>query len=227
MSDSRTVVVTGCTKGLGRALVAGLIGEGVRVIGCGRTSEAIGQLEARFPGEHRWDTVDVSDDSAVASWAAASIASHGAPDLVINNAAVIHRSAPLWEISAEEFDRLTAININGVQNVVRRFAPAMLSAGRGVFAHLSSGWGRSTSPDVGGYCTSKWAIEGYARSLADDLPAGLGSVAVNPGIIDTEMLRSCFGDAAGHHESPEEWASRAVPFFLGLEPRHNGQALTV
>lgn len=64
-------------------------------------------------------------------------------------------------------------------------------------------------------------------ALAQELPAGLAAVALNPGIIDTRMLCSCFGEDASSYPSPEEWAKVAVPFLTSLNTRHNGMALTV
>ena len=96
-----------------------------------------------------------------------------------------------------------------------------------MIVNLSSGWGRSTSPEVALYCASKWAIEGLTRALAQELPAGLAAVPVNPGIIDTDMLRSCFGESSSGYPGAEEWARSAVPFFLGLGPADNGKPLTV
>ena len=93
--------------------------------------------------------------------------------------------------------------------------------------NLSSGWGRSTSPEVSTYCASKWAVEGLTRSLASELPPGVAAVAVNPGVIDTDMLRSCMGDVAGTYPGPEEWARSAVPYFLQLNADHNGAVETV
>ena len=222
MSDERTIVVTGASRGLGRALVAGLASRGHRVAGCARSKEGL----AGLPEAVLTDAVDVSDDNAVQAWAERVVEALGPPDLLVNNAALMNAPAPLWEVPADAFDRMLAVNVAGVANVVRAFAPAMIARGKGVFVHLSSGWGRSTSPDVGPYCTTKWAIEGYARSLADDLPPGLASVALNPGIIDTDMLRTCWSEAASAYEGPAAWAERAIPFLLGMSARHNGQALT-
>ena len=64
-------------------------------------------------------------------------------------------------------------------------------------------------------------------TLRDELPRGLAAVPLNPGIIDTEMLRSCFGGDAASYPSPARWAEKAVPFLLGLEPKDNGKPLTV
>src|SRR5262249_47620774 len=135
-------------------------------------------------------------------------------------------NAPLWDVPADEFDRLIDVNIKGVANVIRAFVPAMIARGSGVIVNFSSGWGRSTSPEVAPYCASKYAIEGLTLALAQELPRGLAAVPLNPGIIDTEMLRSCFGDGAASYPSPQRWAEKAVPFLLGLGLRHNGQSLT-
>ena len=96
-----------------------------------------------------------------------------------------------------------------------------------MIVNFSSEWGRSTSPEVAPYCATKWAVEGLTRALAQELPRGLAAVPVNPGIIDTDMLRSCFGDSAGHYPDPREWAETAVPFLLGLGPKDNGRPLSI
>jgi NAD(P)-dependent dehydrogenase (short-subunit alcohol dehydrogenase family) len=225
--SKKFIVLTGVTRGLGRALLEGFIAEGHTVAGCGRNANIIDDLRKMYGAPHRFDVIDVTNDPAVRDWAAAVLKEHRAPDLLINNAAIINRAAPLWEISAEEFDQVIAVNINGVANVVRHFVPAMIERGTGVIANFSSGWGQSTSPEVAPYCATKFAIEGMTHALAQELPTGLAAIPVNPGIIDTEMLRTCFGNAAGSYPTPKHWARRAVPFFLALSPRHNGQSLAV
>ncbi|MEO0410037.1 MAG: SDR family oxidoreductase, partial [Cyanobacteria bacterium P01_A01_bin.135] len=87
--------------------------------------------------------------------------------------------------------------------------------------------GRSTSPEVAPYCASKWGIEGLTRSLAQELPSGLAAVALNPGIIHTDILEQCFGAASSSYDTVADWRLRAVPYLLSLGPRHNGQALSV
>ena len=81
-----------------------------------------------------------------------------------------------------------------------------------MIVNFSSGWGRSTSAEVAPYCATKWAIEGLSQALAQELPKGMACVALNPGIIDTEMLRSCFGESAASYPDAAEWATprRAV-----------------
>lgn len=226
LSNSRSVVITGATRGLGRAMAERFIALGHTVAGCGRSGAHIEELSRTFGAPHDFAVVDVADGDAVAAWARGVIARHGAPDLLLNNAAMINANAPLWEVPAADFDRLVDVNIKGVANVIRAFVPAMVARGTGVIVNFSSGWGRSTSPEVAPYCASKWAIEGLTRALAQELPRGVAAVPLNPGIIDTEMLRSCFGGDAASYPSAARWAEAAVPFLLGLGARHNGQALT-
>ena len=226
-SSAKFIVLTGVTRGLGRALLEGFIEAGHTVAGCGRNAKGIEELRGIYPAPNHFTALDVTNDAAVKAWAETLLQAHGAPDLLINNAATINRSARLWEISADEFNQVIAVNISGVANVIRHFAPAMVKRGSGVIANFSSGWGQSTSPEVAPYCATKYAIEGMTQALAQELPHGMAAVPVNPGIIDTEMLRTCFGDAAGSYPTPKLWARRAVPFFLALSPRHNGQSLAV
>ncbi len=224
---SRQVLITGVSRGLGQALVAGCIAAGHTVAGCARSTAAVATLQARYSLPHRFATVDVSHDAEVHAWATSLLDAGFVPDLLLNNAAVVNPNAPLWQVSATDFDRVIDVNIKGVANVLRHFVPAMIAHQQGVIVNFSSGWGRSTSPEVAPYCASKWAIEGLSRALAQELPRGMAAVPLNPGIINTDMLQSCFGEHADGYPDPQAWAERAVPFLLGLNAKHNGQALSV
>jgi NAD(P)-dependent dehydrogenase (short-subunit alcohol dehydrogenase family) len=223
----RTIVLTGATRGLGRALTARFAALGHTVLGCGRDAGRVAELADRFGPPHDFAAVDVARPDEVAVWAARLLAAVGPPDLLINNAAVMNRPAVLWEVPAEEFGRLIDVNLKGVANVLRAFLPAMVARQAGVVVNFSSTWGRSTSPEVAPYCASKFAIEGLTQALAQELPRGMAAVPLNPGVIDTDMLRVCFGGAAAHYPSPDHWAQNAAPLLLGLGPRDNGKSLSV
>ena len=218
----KRIVITGCSRGLGQAMTRGFQELGHEVYGCSRSASSIEEMG----DSDRFFACDVADDSAVESFASA-VLKDGAPDLLINNAALINENAPLWEVGNEEFSRLMDVNINGVANMIRHFVPAMVEAGSGVIVNFSSYWGRSTSSDVAPYCASKWAIEGLTSGLAQDLPSGLAAVALNPGVIHTEMLQSCFGAGAASYLSPDQWAQAAVPFIDGFDASNNGDSVTV
>ena len=222
----RRIVLTGVTRGLGRAMAQQFLALGHSVLGCGRSRSHIDELTRAHGAPHNFAAVDVADDSMVQAWAKQVLASHGPPDLLLNNAALINTNAPLWEVPAEEFDRLIDVNVKGVANVLRAFVPAMVARGSGVIVNFSSGWGRSTSPEVAPYCASKYAVEGLTKALAQELPPGLAAIPLNPGVIDTDMLRSSFGGAASGYIAPEKWAKKVVPWLLELGPNQNGQSLT-
>jgi NAD(P)-dependent dehydrogenase (short-subunit alcohol dehydrogenase family) len=224
---ARVVVITGATRGLGRAMVAKFIELGHTVVGCGRSSAAIEELQRQSGTPHDFAVVDVAADQAVQDWSQRVLGRGLVPDLAINNAALINRNAPLWRVSAEEFSRVVDVNLKGTVNVLRHFLPAMIARGSGVIVNFSSGWGRSVDAEVAPYCSTKWAIEGLTQALAQELPRGLAAVPLNPGVIDTDMLRSCFGSSAGGYPGPAQWAERAVPFLLALGPQDNGQPLSV
>ncbi|MEZ6057019.1 MAG: SDR family oxidoreductase [Planctomycetaceae bacterium] len=224
-STHPVVYITGVSRGLGRALVSRFAEAHWTVVGCARTATAINELSTQFQSPHRFDMVDLTDSFQVDNWARKVIASHGPPRLLINNAAVVNEPQPLWKISAEEFSRVMNINIDGTFHVLRSVVPAMIEACTGVIVNLSSGWGRSTSPEVAPYCASKWAIEGLTQAFAQELPSGLAAVALNPGIIDTDMLRQCWQGATDHFPSAEEWSRLAAPFLMQLGPQDNGRSL--
>lgn len=214
----KTIVITGSSRGLGKAMAEGFLARGHRVFGCSRSGK---------PDEDDFFACDVADDRSVKDFAAAVLGRAGPPDLLINNAALINRTASLWEFGDEEFSRIVDVNIGGTVNMIRHFLPAMIRSGSGVVVNFSSYWGRSVSAEVTPYCTTKWAIEGLSRGLALELPDGMASVALNPGVIHTDMLESCFGEGAASHISPEDWAELAVPFIESLEASNNGESLTV
>ncbi len=91
-------------------------------------------------------------------------------DLVVNNAATINRNAPLWEVNAAEFDAVVDVNVKGIANVLRHLLPSMVEREEGIVVNFSSGWGRSTSPEVAVLC-DKVCRRGSDDAGRDELPA--------------------------------------------------------
>lgn len=224
---AKIIVITGASRGLGRAMTEGFIQLGHTVLGCARSMATVENLNQTYDSPHNFTALSVVDEAQVKTWAKRLLAEYGSPDLLINNAGIVNQLAPLWQIPSEDFSELIDINIKGVANVLRHFLPVMISKGSGVIVNLSSGWGRSTSPQVSSYCASKWAIEGMTRSLAQELPKGMAAIPLNPGIIHTDMLEICYGEDAASYTPIKAWAAKAIPFLLQLSPADNGMPLTV
>lgn len=223
----RLIVITGISRGLGRAMTEEFINLGHTVIGCARSKSAVENLTNKYGNSHQFSCVNVADEDSVQKWVRYTLTNYSPPDLLINNAAIINQPAPVWKIDSEEFSQLIDINIKGVANVIRHFVPAMISRGSGIIVNISSGWGRSTSPQVGPYCASKWAIEGLTRALSQELTSGIAAIPLNPGIIHTDMLDICFGEDAKSFTPIESWTKKAVPFLLNLKVQDNGIPLTI
>ena len=221
------IVVTGCSQGLGLALIQGFIDSGHKVSGCSRNTQRMNELREQFGEEHYFEAVDVSDPDQVYSWASNCLEQQGTVDLIVNNAAIINPNASMWEVDDQQWSELININVKGVFYVSKAFLPSLIKANHGVLVNVSSGWGRSAAAEVATYCCSKWAVEGLTRSLAEEVPSGVAAIPLNPGIIHTTLLESCFGSSASHFPSPQQWAETAVPFLLGLSAADNGQPLTV
>ncbi len=227
MAESRSVVLTGASRGLGRAMTGELIARGHTVHGCCRSAEAVQELRREFPAPNSFHAVDVARQPQVAGWARRVLEEAGPPDLLLNNAALINQNAPVWKVPPEEFDAVIDVNVKGIFYVLQAFLPAMVAARRGVIVNFSSGWGRHSSAEVGPYCASKHAVEGLTKSLAEELPRGMAAVPLSPGVIDTEMLRSCMGEGAAESPSPEAWVGRAIDYILKLGAAQNGMSLSI
>ena len=225
--EKRTIVVTGVTRGLGLAMARSFVKLGHTVVGCGTTEEELEKISKEFGHSHSISPVDVTSTEQVQQWAGATIREFGVPDLLINNAATINQNANLWEVSPAEFSKIVDVNIKGVHHVICAFVPAMVERRSGIIVNFSSTWGRSTSENVAPYCATKWAIEGLTQAMSQELPRGMATLALNPGVINTDMLRTCFGPSASSFPDPETWAKKAVPLILGFNESHNGQSLNV
>src|SRR6188474_1478472 len=117
--ETKHVVITGCTRGLGRAMVTEFAAAGWTVAGCSRSSEAISKLRGAFPAPHYFQVANVADEEDVMNFCEEVLERRGAPDLLLNNAALINHNNPIWEVSAREFSDVIDVNIKGTASMMR------------------------------------------------------------------------------------------------------------
>ncbi|GFP84783.1 NADPH-dependent pterin aldehyde reductase [Phtheirospermum japonicum] len=215
----RKVLITGVSRGLGKALALELAKRGHTVIGCSRSPDLLSSLQSELASasenksnsnQHLTMNVDVRSNSSVEELARALVEKKSIPDIIVNNAGTINKNNRIWEVPADEFDTVIDTNIKGTANVLRHFLPVMVENKNGIIVNISSGWGRSAAAQVAPYCASKWAVEGLTKAVAKELPAGMSCVALNPGVINTEMLQSCFGNSADLYPMPDSWYSLSL-----------------
>jgi NAD(P)-dependent dehydrogenase (short-subunit alcohol dehydrogenase family) len=180
-TSGRQIVLTGVTRGLGRALAERFIELGHTVIGCGRSAERIEELQKTYGPPHHFTAVDVADTESVERWYAQTQDRDFRPDLLINNAALINRNARLWEVPVEEFGQVIDVNIKGVYHVLRLFVPPLVARRKGVIVNFSSGWGRSTSPEVAPVLRDQVGHRGADPSAGPGIAQGHGRRGPQPG----------------------------------------------
>jgi NAD(P)-dependent dehydrogenase (short-subunit alcohol dehydrogenase family) len=200
------------------------VSRGWKVAGGARSTDDLETLRNKLQSDHFIDFLDVTDPAGVDSFASRTEEILGVPDLLVNNAGLINRNAPLAEITPEEFSSVLSVNLGGIHNMIRSFVPKMIEKGQGIIANFSSYWGQSTAPEVAPYCATKWGVEGLTRSLAQELPSGLAAVAFNPGVINTDMLQSTFGAEAKNYPNPRDWSVDAVTRLENLDAQDNGHS---
>ena len=205
----RKVLVTGASRGIGAALSAALEAEGAEVVRIA-TRDAPPVIGC-----------DVSDPGQVARLFERT----GPVDVLINNAGVIHEPAPLLEIPLAEWRRLFDTNVLGMVAVLQAYLPAMNERGSGVVLNLSSTWGRVAAAHQSPYCATKFAVEALSSALAQETAPGVVVLAVNPGVVATDMLATCFEGATGGATPPEECAAAFVRMLGRLDPSWNGRSV--
>jgi len=211
----KTAVVTGASRGIGRAVAAALAGAGARVAGCARNPDRGSDL-------FRCD-VGRADD--VARFADDVLGRLGAPDVLVNNAGIVAR-ARLEDMSVEDWDGVVDANLKGTFLITRAFLPAMRAKGAkgakgaegksgGRIINIASISGRQGTALLTAYCAAKHGVVGLTRALAEELRGdGIAVNAVCTGSVDTDMLRA--GQPGAKPDmSPEDVAG--VVLYLAAE----------
>lgn len=223
----KLVIITGVTQGLGRAMVDRFHELGWNIVGCGRSKNKIEELNKYYGASHDFQIIDVSNHHQVSKWASRILNKYRAPDMLINNASIVNQNAPLWKVTAQEFESVMSVNVNGVVNVIRAFVPAMIARKEGIIINMSSSWGREGEAELAPYCASKFAVEGITQSMAMELPNGMAVVALDPGgSISTPMLHLCAPQYVKESPTPEMWSHKAIHYILNISIDKNGESLT-
>ncbi|MDX6215586.1 MAG: hypothetical protein QOG99_1170 [Frankiales bacterium] len=193
----RVAVVTGASRGIGRALTERLTSEGQTVIALARSRTGLDDLSAQTGAVGH--VLDVASPDAVSEVFAQIIADHGVPDLLVNNAAVSGGSGLTWDLTDTDWWRVMEVNVRGTQLCTRAVLPGMIARGSGRVVNLSSG--AATYPiglDNDGeltsaYMASKAAVNRFTEALAGECHAsGVRVFALSPGMVKTDMTAEVF-----------------------------------
>jgi 3-oxoacyl-[acyl-carrier protein] reductase len=185
-------IVTGGSRGIGRAIVHTLAAAGMEVVFTYReNATAAAEAASAIPGAKiAAESVDVRDAAACAAFAEKVFDRTGRIDLLVNNAGVI-RDNPLGALEPADVRAVLETNVEGTFNMTRAVIPFMISQRRGKIVNLSSVSGEKGGRGQTNYAASKGAINAFTRALAVEVaPRGINVNAVAPGVIETEMSRA-------------------------------------
>jgi NAD(P)-dependent dehydrogenase (short-subunit alcohol dehydrogenase family) len=187
----RTTIITGASRGIGRAIALRFAAEGARVGLIARTEADLVEVARACTAAGARAAIavaDVADPAQVGHAATILRRELGPADVVVNNAGAIVRK-PALELTDAEWHRVIAVNLDGTFFVTRAFG-ADLRARKGRVINIASIAGRQGTPLLAAYCAAKHAVVGFTRALAEELRGSEVTVnAICPGSVDTEMLR--------------------------------------
>lgn len=220
--DGSVALVTGAGSGIGAACARMFAGAGAAVVVADRDLAAAASVAESLPGAVEVAEVDVRDPGQVATMVARTVETFGSLDVAVNNAGISNSGVPIHEISREDWERVRAVNFDGVFHCLQSELRVMVPNGRGAIVNVASVMGTVSGRGVGAYVASKHGVVGLTRAAAMDVAgSGVRVNAVGPGFVDTPLLspvtRGDIDSVAANHPvgrlgTPEEIA--AVVGFL-------------
>lgn len=223
--DGLVAVVSGSTRGIGRAMVAAFAAEGARVVVNGRKQADAEAVAAALPGALAFGG-DLADQEAIDGLVERVTGEWGRVDILVNNAAVSRRSA-LTRVTDEEWHEVIRVNLTGPMFLTRAVVPVMKRQGSGVILNVISGAGTEGTAGFSSYAASKGGLVGLTMTWAKELPRfGIRVNALSPSAL-TDMMRQLPPELLGPMQdqlaSPEEVAGTALLLVSPLAAAVNGQ----
>jgi NAD(P)-dependent dehydrogenase (short-subunit alcohol dehydrogenase family) len=229
VSDPRTCLVTGASRGIGAAVAARLSADGHRVALLGRDPAALDEVRARLPGEGLTLAADVTDPAQVAAAIGEVEREWGPVEVLVSNAGA-GLGAPLVETSDEDWARMLELNLTAPFRLVRRVLPGMVAAGWGRIVVVASVVAKHGEAQVAAYTAAKHGVLGLVRAAAAEVArTGVTVNAVCPGYVDTPMTDATVDTiAARTGRSPEEaraLLARRQPIGRLIDPDEVAEAV--
>jgi NAD(P)-dependent dehydrogenase (short-subunit alcohol dehydrogenase family) len=213
--EGRVALVTGASRGIGRAAALAFAGAGAHIVALARTSGALEELDDEIQaagGSATLVPADLADAAAIERLGPALLQRWGKLDILLANAGILGPLAPLTHVSAKEWAQVFDINVSANWRLLKSVEPALKAsdAGRAIF--LSSGAAHKCLAYWGPYSVSKAALEAMARSYANEtLKTSLKVMLVNPGPLRTRMRAQAMpGEDPQTLKTPEELAPHLV-----------------
>lgn len=216
----KVVLITGAARGMGLLYARYALDEGARVVlGWDADRAALDEAAAELGERFEPVAVDLTDTDAVEAAAAAALAAHGAPDILINNAGIV-RGKLFAEHTRADIDLTIDVNLTAPMHLTRALLPAMLEAPEGRrIMNIASAAGLLANPRMSVYASSKWGLIGWSDSLRLELErTGIAVTTVCPSYVATGMFEGAKGPLFTPVLAPERIASRAWSAMKKAKP---------
>jgi NAD(P)-dependent dehydrogenase (short-subunit alcohol dehydrogenase family) len=220
--NNKVVIITGGTKGLGRASVKKWLSEGWNVATCARDEADLANLESEFDTPALLtQALNVSDSTAVHGFIQRVLGHWSQIDVLINNAGILGPRETIEDYPEDVWKNVVEANLNGPFFFVKAVLRPMLEAQQGVIINVSSGAGVNGSKRWGAYAASKFGLEGFSQVLrAEVIDRGIRVHAVDPGAMQTDMRAAAYpNEDPGQHPTPEMIASVIFDIAVVYEPQ--------
>ncbi|WP_410817458.1 oxidoreductase [Micromonospora sp. 050-3] len=186
----RVWLITGCSRGLGRALAEAVLADGDHLVATARNPAQLDDLVDRHGDQVRAVALDVNDAAAARAAVRTAVDTFGRLDILVNNAGYADVAA-IEDMSEDDFRAQIEANFFGVVNLSRAALPVMREQGRGHIVQISSVGSRVASTGLGAYQSAKWAVSGFSGVLAKEVEAfGIRITTVEPGGLRTDWAGS-------------------------------------
>jgi NAD(P)-dependent dehydrogenase (short-subunit alcohol dehydrogenase family) len=214
---SKVWLITGSSRGLGRALADAVLADGNRLVATARKPAELADLAERYGDQVRTVALDVTDGNAAKNAVAAAVGAFGRLDVLVNNAGYADVGS-IEDTDDAVFRAQIETNLFGVINVTKAAIPVMREQGAGHIIQISSIGGRTNAPGIAPYQTAKWAVEGFSGVLAKEVgPLGIMVTIVEPGGFRTDWA----GSSMTVRQSRPEY-DRTIGAMIRFRESHNG-----
>jgi NAD(P)-dependent dehydrogenase (short-subunit alcohol dehydrogenase family) len=215
-------MITGCSKGLGRALAHSALKSGYRVVASARDAASLEDLVSEYGGTVAAVGLDVTRPAQAEAAIAAAYERFGVVDVLVNNAGYGYLAA-IEEGEDGDVRAMFETNVYGTWNMIKATLPGMRKRGSGHIVNISSVGGLTTFPGVGFYHMTKFAVEGLSETLAKEIgPLGLGVTVVEPGAFRTDFRGASMKQSAVRLEDYAGSAGKARDNVLAGHGKQQG-----
>jgi NAD(P)-dependent dehydrogenase (short-subunit alcohol dehydrogenase family) len=217
--DGRTALITGGSRGIGRAIAAAMAASGAQVMISSRKADDLAKAAADMDGEVAWFAANAGDPDAAEACVAATVERFGAVDILVNNAATNPYMGPLMGLDVSRADKTVQVNQRAVLTWTQCAWRASMEARGGSVINIASIGGLGVDPGIAYYNVTKAAVIHLSKNLAGELAPKVRVNVIAPGLVKTDMARALWepNEAAmaksmplGRLGEPEDIASAAV-----------------